>query len=102
VTRLRPDVEWFISFSAQGDGTVTGTLRFANANDAPVPPRVITEGSTDGSTYTLNLSICGIGGGDPILGEVTIRGDCGDDVTITYEDPNTFATFTGDVDCTLL
>jgi hypothetical protein len=33
--------------------------------------------------------------------EVTMNGDCGDDVTITYDDPFASGTFTGDVDCTL-
>ena len=98
-------IEYFIEFSALGDGTVTGTYRFQNAADTPSPPGVITEGTTDGSTYTLSgegLSICGIGGGDSFIGETTISGDCGDDVTITYEDLATVATFTGDVDCALL
>ena len=98
-------IEYFIEFSAQGDGTVTGTYRFQNAADSPIAPGVITEGTTDGSTYTLSgegLILCFSGPGNPILGETTISGDCGDDVTITYEDLATAATFTGDVDCALL
>jgi hypothetical protein len=99
-----PDRETFISFSAGGeDGTVTGTYTFSD----PVAPftreGVITEGTTDGNTYTLsgeNLSICGAPG--TVVDEITISGDCGDDVTITYEDPATVATFTGDVECTVL
>ena len=102
-----PDVEAFISFSAQGDGTVTGTYTFSAPDLRFVREGVITEGTTDGQTYTLsgeNESVCGAPptGTQTVIDEVTISGDCGDDVTITYEDPLTVATFTGDVDCALL
>jgi hypothetical protein len=87
-------------------GTVTGTYTFSFPDLEGVPftrEGVITEGTTDGSTYTLsgeNIFVCG--SGLTFEGEVTISGDCGDDVTITYEDANSVATFTGDVDCTLI
>jgi hypothetical protein len=102
-----PDVELFISFSAQGDGTVTGTYTFSAPDLSFVREGVITEGTTDGQTYTLsgeNESVCGAppAGFPTVIDEVTISGDCGDDVTITYEDPLTDATFTGDVDCAFL
>jgi hypothetical protein len=93
-------LDFVISFSAQGDGTVTGTYTVSTIGF--VREGVITEGTTDGNTYTLsgeNVSVCGT----PVAGEITISGDCGDDVTITYEDPATVVTFEeGDVDCTLL
>ena len=100
-----PDVEAFISFSAQGDGTVTGTYTFTAGFFTQEGE--ITEGTTDGNTYTLsgdNFSVCGLPSNpnEFVFGEITISGDCGDDVTITYEDPATVATFTGDVDCALL
>jgi hypothetical protein len=95
-------LEFVIIFSAQGDGTLTGSYTVSTIGF--VREGVITEGTTDGNTYTLsgeNLSICG--NPSPVIGEITISGDCGDDVTITYEDPATVVTFEeGDVDCTLL
>jgi hypothetical protein len=33
---------------------------------------------------------------------MTLSGDCGEDVTITYRDPNKEGTLTGNVECTLL
>ena len=84
---------------------MTGTYTFSAIGF--VREGVITEGTTDGQTYTLsgeNESVCGAPpfGFPTVIDEVTISGDCGDDVTITYEDPLTVATFTGDVDCALL
>jgi hypothetical protein len=64
---------------------------------------IITDGTIEGSTFTLssvNESYC-FGPAGLVTDEITISGDCGDDVTITYEDPVTDATFTGDVECTL-
>jgi hypothetical protein len=100
-----PDVEAFIRFAAQRDGTVSGTYTFSapDANNF-IREGVITEGTTDGNTYTFsgeNLSVCS-SGGPSTVGETTISGFCGDDVTITYEDPFTVATFTGNVDCDAL
>jgi hypothetical protein len=102
-----PDVEAFISFSAQGeDGTVTGTYTFSAPDVFFTREGVITEGTTDGNTYTLsgeNESVYGTGSPpQTVVDEITISGDCGDDVTIRYVDPATVATFTGDVECTLL
>jgi hypothetical protein len=71
------DEEAFISFSAQGDVTVTGTYTFSvpDANNF-IRKGVITEGTTDGSTYTLsgeNLGVCS-SGGPSTVGETTISG----------------------------
>jgi hypothetical protein len=49
----------------------------------------------------VNLSVCGDSQGQTVVDEITISGDCGDGVTITYRDPLSVGTFTGDVDCTL-
>jgi hypothetical protein len=85
-----PDVEAFITFSAQGDGTVTGTYTFSAPDLRFVREGVITEGTTDGQTYTLsgeNESVCGAPpfGFPTVIDEVTISGDCGDDVQSRME-----------------
>ena len=100
----RPDVPLDLLFSAQSDGTVSGTYTLTASIPGPdvVVEGVFTDGTTDGNTFTLS------GEGDslclPIVTPnlVTISGDCGDDVTMTYEDESAAGTFTGNVECTLI
>jgi hypothetical protein len=91
-----------LEFSAEKEGTVTGTYTIS----LPGFSRggTITDGTTDGITFTLsgvNESFCFGPDGNFVTDEIMISGECGDDVTIRYEDPLTDATFTGDVECIL-
>ena len=93
-----PGLTISIDFSAQRDGTVSGTYTISTTN-------FLRQGTiTDGNTYTLsgvNLAVCEDNQGNVPVAPITISGDCGDRVTITYRDPNTAGTFTGNVQCTL-
>ena len=96
-----------LDFLAQSDGTVSGTYKIT----ATYPPDIgggfviegtITDGTTDGNTYSLTgegESLCPI----PLVTvEVTFNGNCGDDVTINYDENQASGTFPhGSVDCTL-
>jgi len=97
---------WQLEFSAQSDGTMSGNYILS----IPIGPDqtfdvegVFTDGTTDGSTFSLT------GEGEPICAapgapdvEVIISGDCGDDVTITYQDSEgENAQLIADVECTL-
>ena len=98
-----PDLTISIDFSAQRDGTVSGTYTIST-NTGFLQQGEITDGTTDGNTYTLsgvNLAICIDNQGNRPVAPITISGDCGDRVTITYRDPNAVGTFTGNVQCTL-
>jgi hypothetical protein len=98
-----------LEFSAEEgrDGTVTGTfnLQFSGFDGVAVnADGTITYGTTDGNTFTLSgelpsQSICA----PPVEPNlVTISGDCGDDVTITYQDnEGANAQLIADVECTL-
>ena len=85
-----------LEFSAQGDGTVSGTynMLITRSDGSSFEfPGSITDGTTDGSTFTLTGvgdSLCG-----PIVldGEITISGDCGEDVEMTYRDDNKVGKF---------
>jgi hypothetical protein len=98
-----------LEFSAEGgsDGTVTGTFNLQALRDNGVMVNVdgiFTAGTTDGNTFTLNgvlpfgQFIC-LPEPEPIF--LTISGDCGDDVTVTYEDIDASAQFIADVEGTL-
>ena len=68
-------------------------------------PGVLTDGTTDGNTYTLsgtNQPVCPDDQGNQLPAPMILSGDCGDGVRITYRDPNTEGTLTGNVVCTLL
>jgi hypothetical protein len=98
-----PGLTISIDFSAQRDGTVSGTYTIST-NTGFLRQGTITDGTTDGNTYTLsgvNLAVCADNQGNLPVAPMTISGDCGDRVTITYRDPNTAGTFTGNVQCTL-
>jgi hypothetical protein len=59
----------------------------------------ITTATTDGNTFSItaeNLAFC-----SDLAGEITISGECGEDVIIRYEDPSAVGIFTGDVECML-
>lgn len=86
-----------LEFSAEEgtDGTVTGTYNTNLDGDG-----TITDGTTDGSTFSLSGLGNNLCNTDTDV-EITISGDCGDDVTITYEDPLSVLTVTGDVECIL-
>jgi len=88
-----------IDFSAQRDGTVSGTYTISASSGFFRQGEI-----TDGNTYTLsgvNLTVCADNQGNQPVAPMTISGDCGDRVTITYRDPNAVGTFTGNVQCTL-
>ena len=95
-----PTLAISIEFSAQSDGDVTGTYAISAPGFEDFTGES-TDGTTDGNTFTLS------GVGEPPClpfvdpNDVTISGDCGDDVTITYEDLSAVGTFTGDVECIL-
>ena len=93
-----------VTISAQGqeDGTVTGSVRVQNPDggDATYP---VSGGTTDGNTFSLSGEIseellCGTPG---IPDQFTVSGDCGNNVMISYEESDSSATVTGDVECTL-
>jgi hypothetical protein len=92
-----------IQISAQGqeDGTVTGTVNIQTPGSNAAYP--ISGGSTDGNTFSLIGEIseellCGTPG---IADQFTVSGDCGNNVIISYEESDSSATVTGDVECTL-
>ena len=91
-----------LNFEAQSDGTVSGTYTIDSTTPGLDRDGTITDGTTDGSTFSLTGEGSSLCFAEPQTGEVTISGDCGDDVTITYEDTGTSGTLTGDVDCTLI
>lgn len=98
-----PSLTFSIDFSAQRDGTVSGTYTISASNGNSVQGG-LTDGSTDGNTFTLsgvNEAACEDNQGNVPVDTITISGDCGDGVMIAYRDPNTEATFTGTVECTL-
>jgi hypothetical protein len=98
-----------LEFSAEEgrDGTVTGTfnLQFLGFDGVAFnADGTITDGTTDGNTFTLSGELPGqticVPPVEPNL--VTISGDCGDDVTITYQDnEGARAQLIADVECTL-
>jgi hypothetical protein len=96
-----PGLTFTLDFSAQSDGTVSGTYTMSIEPIGFVSTGDLTDGTTDGNTFTLS------GEGNPFCSPfvdpnlVTISGDCGDDVTITYEDESAEGTLTGNVECTL-
>jgi hypothetical protein len=94
-----------VDISAQGqeDGTVTGFVRVQTpeGGDATYP---VSGGTTDGNTFSLSGEIsqdelCGTPG---IPDQFTVSGDCGNSVLVKYEESDSSATVTGDVECTLL
>jgi hypothetical protein len=97
-----------VGFSAQSDGTTSGTYTLSitdSSGERTIREGVITIASTDGITFELGgegLAFCGdLEGGISVL-PMSISGDCGDGVTIRYGDLNKGEiTFTGDVVCTL-
>jgi hypothetical protein len=103
-----PDPTLSVEFSAQSDGTTSGTYTLSITDSMgthAIREGVFTSGTTDGSTFGLsgeNLAFCGdLEGGISVL-PMSISGDCGDGVEIIYGDLNTGATaFTGNVECTL-
>jgi hypothetical protein len=88
---------------SQSDGTVSGAYEITGTGpDNFIIDGTITDGISDGSIYSLTgegESLCPI----PLSTvEITINGDCGDDVTINYEEPQASGVFPGsDVDCSL-
>jgi hypothetical protein len=102
-----PDITLDLLFSAQSDGTVSGiytlTATIPDLPETPVFEGVFTDGTTDGRTFSLT----GEGDGGICAAlisvvDVTISGDCGDEVTIKYDDEFASGTFTGNVECTLI
>src|SRR5918996_1544486 len=96
---VAPGLTFIIDFSAQNDGTVSGTYTLTvifNDRVLTVEEGTLTDGSTDGSTFSLTgerFSICADTTDEFPFGEVTISGNCGEGVTITYRDPATEASF---------
>jgi hypothetical protein len=97
-----------VGFSAQSDGTTSGTYTLSitdTSGERNIREGVITFGTTDGNTYRLGgegSAFCGdLEGGISVL-PMSISGDCGDGVPIHYGDLNTGEiTFIGEVECTL-
>ena len=85
-----------IDLMGEDGGTVTGLVRFTFAGTTITIG--INDGTTDGNTFSLSGVSFACGGAEP----VTISGDCGNDVIVSWEEPGGSGTFTGDVECTLL
>ena len=90
-----------ISAQRQEDGTVTGSVNIQTPGSNAAYP--VSGGTTDGNTFSLNGEIseellCGTPG---IPHQFTVSGDCGTGVTIRYEESDSSATVTGDVQCAL-
>jgi hypothetical protein len=96
-----PTVQISMQFSAQDDDTVSGT--FTISAPGSLFTGEITDGTTDGNTFTLSGTLPGDSVCIPVVvdSDVTISGDCGNDVEFTYRDESAEGTFTGNVDCTL-
>ena len=93
--------EIFISISAGGDGTVTGSFTISHPGIGFSRTFTVTDGTTDGNTFSLSAqtdSLC-----TPQVFElITVSGSCGTNVGIRYEDSSAVGTFTGNVDCTII
>lgn len=85
-----------MSIDATGgeSGTVTGTVTLDEAIVVFTLP--ITGGTTDGNTFSLSGEDGRCNGG-----AFTVSGNCGTDVTVSYEEEDATGTFAGDVECTL-
>jgi hypothetical protein len=95
-----PGLAISLEFSAESDGTVTGTYTVTATGFEPFTGE-LTDGTTDGNTFTLSGMGDSVCIPEVIPNLVTISGDCGDDVTVTYKDESAEGTFTGDVECIL-
>jgi hypothetical protein len=98
-----PPGEISIDFQALAGVTVNGTYLLITSNN--LIPGLLTDGTADGNTYTLggtNQPLCPDDQGNRLPAPMTLSGDCGDGVTITYRDPNAEGTLTGNVECTSL
>jgi hypothetical protein len=84
-----------IDVERQEDGSVTGTATAITGIGINI--MTVTDATTDGNTFSLS----GVGG-RCLQGAFTVNGDCGTDVMASYEEGEGTATFTGDVECTLL
>ena len=90
---------WLYGASALEPASLTILASNGNSQPGGLP-----DGFTDGNTFTLsgvNEAARVDNQGNAPIDTITISGDCRDGVTITYRDPNTEATFTGNVECTL-
>ena len=100
-----PPGEISIDFQAIGSEIVVNGSYFLFDSNFGGVLGVLTDGTTDGNTYTLsgtNQPVCPDDQGNQLPAPMILSGDCGDGVTITYRDPNTEGTLTGNVECTLL
>ena len=99
-----PDLTISMNFLLSINGGIANGTYFIFASDGNSVPGVLTDGSTNGNTFTLsgiNTAACEDNQGNAPTDTITISGRCGDGVKISYRDPNTKATFTGNVECIL-
>ena len=87
-----------INAAGDKDGEVTGSVIFFHPGFPPEGSQIqVTDGTTDGNTFSLagESDLCG--------GAFTLSGNCGTSVAVSYEDEGVSGggTFTGDVECTL-
>jgi hypothetical protein len=95
-----PPGDSFLAAIAEEDGPVTGNYTITHIGMVTEQRTgELSAASTDGSIYSINAE--NLGFCSDSAGEITISGDCGEDVTIRYEDPSAIGTFTGDVECIL-
>ncbi|MGI0002469.1 MAG: hypothetical protein ACRD42_05260 [Nitrososphaeraceae archaeon] len=96
--RLLTDASITISAQGEEDGTVTGSVNIVFLVGGGLMSTV-SGGTTDGNTFSLSGET--IPGCNTDTQPFTLSGDCGNDVIIRYEEPESSGTFTGDVECTL-
>jgi hypothetical protein len=95
-----PPGDSFLAAIAVRDGTVTGNYTITHIGMVTQQRTGdISTADTDGNRYSINAE--NLGFCSDLTGEITISGECGEDVIIRYEDPSAVGTFTGDVECTL-
>ena len=94
-----------LEFSAEKDGTVTGTYTMSvlqqSGTDIGDFTGELTDGTTDGNTFTLSGTGDLVCFREDVPNNVEISGDCGEGVKFTYRDRQTVGTLDGDVECIL-
>lgn len=95
-----PPGDSFIAAIAEGDEMITGNYTITHIGMVTQQRTgELSAANTDGITYSINAE--NLGFCSDSVGEITISGDCGDNVTIRYQDPSAIGTFTGNVECLL-
>jgi hypothetical protein len=89
-----------ISAQGEGDGSATGAVNFFLTTGGG--GMSVTGGTTDGNTFSLSGETSPFVPCGSEVQQYTVSGGCGNNVMISYEEPDMTGTFTGDVTCTLL